>query len=252
MESSDSAAPVQQSAPRYLAPWWHTIVLVLFLLGFSALGSKGHPGLDHSMRLKLYSSTIVLEWIMVLFIAWGLHKGRQTNLRELVGGRWATAEDFLMDIVFAFGFWFLSLLVLLGVGYLLRMNSASELHDAEHRIGAMLPQGKGEVVTWLLLCVTAGVCEEIIFRGYFQKQFGALLNSACGGVVLQAMIFGGSHAYEGWKKMIQIAVFGSLFGILALWRKNLRPGMMMHFAQDSVAGLFGRWAIEHAGKVMPK
>jgi len=100
--------------------------------------------------------------------------------------------------------------------------------------------------------VTAGFCEEIIFRSYFQKQFAALAKSAVVGIVVQGLIFGGSHAYEGWQKMVQIAVFGFLFGVLAWWRKSLRPGMMTHFAQDSVAGVFGRWALEHATKALPK
>ena len=34
-----------------------------------------------------------------------------------------------------------------------------------------------------------------------------------------------------------IAVYGCLFGLLALWRKNLRPGIIAHILQDSLAGL---------------
>lgn len=242
----------QQSPPDYIAPWWHTALLVVFLLGFSALGSAGHPGLNHSMRMKLYAVTIVMEWLMLLFIVWGIRRTKQTTLSKLVGGRWKTPEDFLLDVAVALGFWIAAGLVLAGVGYALGINSVGNAKELEQRIGSMLPVGKSEIATWLGLCVTAGFCEEVIFRGYFQKQFGVLLKSAWGGIVAQALIFGGSHAYEGWQKMVQIAVFGFMFGVLAYWRKSLRPGMMTHFAQDSVAGLFARWAIEHASKALPK
>jgi len=252
METSLPAPAVPEQSPTYIAPWWHTALLVLFLLGFSALGSAGHPGLNHSMRLKLYSSTIVLEWLMVFFIVWGIHLGKQTRLKNLIGGRWETPEDFLLDVAIAIGFWIVAGLVLFAVGYAVGLGGTANVNELEKRIGSMLPVGRAEIIAWLALCFTAGFCEEVIFRGYFQKQFGVLLKSAWGGIIAQGLIFGGSHAYEGWQKMVQIGVFGILFGVLAYWRKSLRPGMMTHFAQDSVAGLFARWALDHAGKVLPK
>jgi membrane protease YdiL (CAAX protease family) len=241
-----------QPPSRYIAPWWHTLVLILFLLGFSALGSAGHPGLDHSLRMKLYISTVVMEWLMVLFIVWGLRRNRTTTLRDLIGGRWNTPEDFLLDIAVAFGFWIVAALVLAAAGYALGMNNMSHVKDMEDRIGSMLPDGRTEIVTWLLVCVTAGFCEEVIFRGYFQRQFAALMKSPWGGIASQALIFGGSHAYEGWKQMVRIAVFGCLFGLLAHWKKSLRPGMMAHFAQDSIAGVLGRWALKRAADALPR
>jgi hypothetical protein len=252
-ELTSTATPASTlPASSYIAPWWHTALLVLFMLGFSALGSAGHPGLNHSLRMQLYISTVVMEWLMVLYIVWGLHLRKRTTLSNLVGGRWKTPEDFLLDIAIAVGFWVVAAMVLAAVGLALGMSNNAHVKDVEHRIGSLLPDGRTEMLTWVLVCVTAGFCEEVIFRGYFQTQFATLLKSAWGGVVLQALIFGGSHAYEGWQKMVQIAVFGLLFGILAHWRKSLRPGMITHFAQDSVAGLLGRWAIEHADKVMPR
>lgn len=257
MESSETSLPalppvVEPQGPAYIAPWWHTALLVLFLLGFSALGSGGHPGLDHSMRMRLYVSTIVMEWLMLLFIVWGLRRKKQTTLSDLIGGRWKAPEDFLLDVAVAFGFWIVAALVLGAVGYLVGASGLSHVKEMKERVGAMLPSGRAEIAVWLGVCATAGICEEVIFRGYFQKQFGILLKSAWGGIIVQALIFGGSHAYEGWQKMVQIGVFGFLFGVLAWWRKSLRPGMMTHFAQDSVAGLLGRWALEHATKALPK
>src|SRR4051812_5072093 len=110
---------VKPQSSRFIAPWWHTVILVIFLLGFSALGSSGHPGLDHSLRMKLYISTIVMEWLMVLFIMWGVQRGGTTTLAELVGGKWNTPEDFLLDIAVAFGFWMVAAIVLLAAGFLL-------------------------------------------------------------------------------------------------------------------------------------
>jgi uncharacterized protein len=56
-------------------------------------------------------------------------------------------------------------------------------------------------------------------------------------VLLQALIFGAAHSYQGVRGMITVGVYGALFGVLAVNRKSLRPGMIQHFMQDSFAGL---------------
>ncbi|MBZ5510084.1 MAG: CPBP family intramembrane metalloprotease [Acidobacteriia bacterium] len=88
-----------------------------------------------------------------------------------------------------------------------------------------------------MLSATAGFCEEIMFRGYLQKQFLAATRSTAAAIVLQAVIFGIAHAYQGGRRIILIAVYGALFGMLAAWRKSLRPGMIQHTLQDSVSGI---------------
>lgn len=88
-----------------------------------------------------------------------------------------------------------------------------------------------------MLTLTAGFCEEVIFRGYLQRQFGALTRSVAGGIVLQGIAFGASHGYQGWKFMLLISVYGTTFGLLAWWRSSLRPGMIAHFVQDAVGGI---------------
>jgi membrane protease YdiL (CAAX protease family) len=204
------------------------------------------------MRLGLYIETMVMEWLMIGFIVWGLRLRRQTTLRELVGGRWNKPEDFLLDVAVSIGFWLCAGLVLAGLAYALNMVNDAAVKNMQDRIGDMVPDGTLEIIVWIGVSVTAGFCEEVIFRGYFQKQFGALLNFAWGGIIVQGMIFGGAHAYEGWQQMIRIAVFGIMFGILAHWRKSLRPGMMAHAAQDILAGSLARTILKHADKVLPK
>ena len=56
------------------------------------------------------------------------------------------------------------------------------------------------------------------------------------GVILQAILFGISHDYQGLRAIIMIILFGFLYGILALWRKSLRPGMILHAWSDIYAG----------------
>jgi len=41
--------------------------------------------------------------------------------------------------------------------------------------------------------------------------------------------------------MLGIVVLGSLLGLLAYWRRSLRPGMIAHAMQDGLVGLFARY-----------
>jgi membrane protease YdiL (CAAX protease family) len=171
------SAPVSLQPPSrgYIAPWWHTVLLLVFLLAFSAMGSEGHTNLTHSMRIRLYYSTIIMEWLMALYIVWGLRLRRETTVRNLIGGRWNKPEDFLMDIAYAVGFRIASAIILAIVALALggvHFGSAKELQE---RLQSVYPDGLTEQLVFQLLCVTAGFCEELIYRGYFQKQFTLLL-----------------------------------------------------------------------------
>ena len=87
----------------------------------------------------------------------------------------------------------------------------------------------------MLVALSAGFCEELVFRGYFQRQFHALTGSAAAAVGLQALVFGVGHFYEGAWAVAQITAYGLLFGLLAAWRKSLRPGMLAHAWSDIFA-----------------
>jgi len=109
----------------------------------------------------------------------------------------------------------------------------------------LLPRTYSEMAAWVALSVTAGFCEELIFRGYLQRQFLALTGKAQAAVVLQALVFGAAHLYQGWKGAVTITVYGALFGALAVWRKSLRPGMIQHASQDTFTGILGGIALRH-------
>src|SRR5262249_43356801 len=105
-------------------------------------------------------------------------------------------------------------------------------------IGDLLPRGALEVSLWVALSLSAGFSEELVFRGYLQRQFTALTRSGAIAWLLQAALFGISHGYQGPVACAKIAVYGALFGAVARWRGSLRPGMLAHAATDILAGLF--------------
>lgn len=216
-----------------IAPAWHSLVLLLVIAVLSGLSAYSHGlsplGSSHGSVFG-YVSVIVVQWLVVGFIWLGIRR-RNLTLRDLIGGRWRGWTSPLRDLGIAVAFLIFSAMILAVTGHLLHASN----RDVAQRL---LPHTRAEIAFYLLLCATAGFCEEIIFRGYLQKQFAAWTGSATAALLLQALVFGAGHGYQGPRLMAVITVFGCLFGILAQWRGSLRPGMMAHFLQDSLAVLF--------------
>jgi len=69
-----------------------------------------------------------------------------------------------------------------------------------------------------------------------QKQLHALTGSTVIAVLMQGLVFGLFHSYQGWKNVIVICVLGILFGALAEWRRNLRTNIIVHAWADLWSG----------------
>jgi len=214
-----------------IAPAWHTILFIAIFVGLSIAGgffqhaAKQHPHATatapSSKVVTGYISVTVFEWLLVLYVRMGVHK-RGMRVRDLIGGRWATPNALMRDIVLGAGLWAL---------WMGLMNS-HVLGGGTNAAQGLLPQGILQSMAWISVALSAGFCEELAFRGYLQKQFQAITGSAGWAVFIQAIVFGIGHLYEGVGPVARITLFGALFGLLALWRKSLRAGMIAHAWSD--------------------
>jgi membrane protease YdiL (CAAX protease family) len=229
-----SAAPGVPSKPNApVAGALHTVVFLLVLFGSAALMyvTAGRMRVvEQPNRVLFYVTTIVWEWLLMAYVLFGVRR-RGTPLSEVTGARWKSATNFLRDIGIALGFWFAALLVLGLVAYLLRFQGLRQ------NVRFLAPDTWLEIGLWMAISLTAGICEETIFRGYLQKQFIAWTGNVPAGVLLSAVAFGVGHLYQGLKPSVVIGVYGLLFGVLAQARQSLRPGMMTHALHDTVSGL---------------
>jgi hypothetical protein len=202
----------------------------------------------------------MLAWVLV-----GLRLGRR-SLRSLLGSFSFDLWSIAADLGFALVFWIGSLVVLGTLGLAWSGVEAALTHTlpathapgpsgqarqgaqpfapdpsqqkALHALAQLAPENGKEIAAWALLCLLVGFVEEIVFRGYLQRQFiGWARGGVVAGVMLSAIVFGGAHAYQGARNMALLAVFGVLFSMLALYRRSLRAGMMAHAWHDLIAGL---------------
>jgi len=227
--AADANLDSRPASRPLIAPAWHTIVFIAIFVGISVVGgffqhaAKQHPQAiaPSGNAVSRYFSVLVFEWLLVLYVRMGVNK-RGVRLRDLVGGRWATPRAVIKDIALGAGLW----TIWMGL-----MN-AHVLGSGTNAAQGLLPQGILESLAWIPLALSAGFCEELAFRGYLQTQFLAITGSAAWAVPIQAIVFGIGHLYEGVGPVVRIILFGVLFGLLALWRKSLRPGMITHAWSD--------------------
>jgi len=227
--TADANVTSRPASRTLIAPAWHTIVFIAIFVGISVVGGffqhavKQHPQtvMSSGNAVRRYISVLVFEWLLVLYVRMGVHK-RGLRLRDLVGGRWATPTDVMKDVALGAGLW------VLWIG----LMNPHILGGGTNAAQGLLPQGAFESLAWIPLALSAGFCEELAFRGYLQKQFQAITGSAGWAVFIQAIVFGVGHLYEGVGPVGRITLFGVLFGLLAVWRKSLRPGMIAHAWSD--------------------
>ena len=234
-----AAIPASQGdtrTPGVVAPVWHTLLLIAILLllalGGARLQNQKSSGpqvvAQHPNMVPFYLSTMAFEWMLVGYVWLGIR--RRARWRDLVGGRWSTLTDVARDLVIAVVFWG----VFEGAARLMHWLLGP---DTAKSINILLPQGALEIGLWVLVSATAGICEEAVFRGYLQRQFHALSGSALVAVAAQSIVFGVSHGYQGLKQVVVITVLGALYGVLAWWRRSLRPGMAAHAWTDIFSGI---------------
>lgn len=232
MSSSTIASAGTSREP--IAPWWHT-VLVLAPIAVGSIASAYQHGLPNaslpgmSSRLSSYLTVLAEEWLPVLLI-WLALRRRGLSIDALVSGRWQTLGAFFRDLGLAVGFMVVAIPLVGALAYLLGAGAMTGT------MANITPKTAFELLVFLGLGVTAGFCEELVFRGYLTRQFSAWTGSRAFGLLLQGVAFGLAHGYYHWV-MPAIMVQGCLLGLLAYWRNSLRPGMLAHGLQDSLGGL---------------
>ncbi len=87
---------------------------------------------------------------------------------------------------------------------------------------------------WVLVCITAGACEETLFRGFmlhYLHVFPWTLNLTLA-LLISSVIFGLNHLYQGAGGLAGTAIVGFLFGLLFLLTGNLALPILVHVVMD--------------------
>jgi membrane protease YdiL (CAAX protease family) len=141
---------------------------------------------------------------------------------------------------------------------LLRQSRAALADPAAHEglrralapLERLLPHDRGELRLFRGVALTAGVCEEALYRGFLIWYLGRLVGP-WPAMIVAAIVFGLGHAYQGSKGVIKTGIAGLFLGAVYLVSGSLLAPMVFHALIDLHSGwvahrVFGRPAAEAA------
>jgi uncharacterized protein len=109
--------------------------------------------------------------------------------------------------------------------------------EAVRTMRFMLPVSAKERRYWIMLSLSAGICEELLYRGFLVHYLSGLL---AGGVALgvlgawlvSSMLFGLAHVYQGVAGVIRATIAGLLLGLVAILTGQLILPILLHALFD--------------------
>ncbi|WP_067485694.1 CPBP family intramembrane glutamic endopeptidase [Actinomadura hibisca] len=98
---------------------------------------------------------------------------------------------------------------------------------------ALLPRTPRERWAGLGMAITAGVCEEVVYRGMLiALGVGVLGLPLKGAAVLALVVFAVGHLYQGWRNVLVVALPGYALTMMYLSTGSLLVPILVHIAID--------------------
>jgi uncharacterized protein len=111
------------------------------------------------------------------------------------------------------------------------------------RVERVVPHTRSEFVMFFFLSLSAGICEELLYRGfllwYVRPHLGVVL-----AIVVSSVAFGLGHAYQGVQGMFATAAVGAILGVLYVVTGSLLLPMIVHALIDLHSGHLGYVALQ--------
>src|SRR5258708_39245840 len=190
-------------------------------------------------RVGEYVRTMAIEWALAVAVLARLALGHRPL--SAIGLAWphGVLGWVVSAAAIAFTLW------LLGVQS--RTATGSERGRAAVAKGLaqmawMLPRERREFAAFSGLSLTAGVCEEILFRGHLMAFFDSLVGPILGTVAAIAL-FGIAHAYQGKAGVMRTGMVGLFMALVYRATGSLLAPIVMHALIDLSGGRLGERAL---------
>jgi len=188
-----------------------------------------------ALRRRLWARAILSQWLLV----------------GLTFAVWSAAHRSLVTLGLALkpSGGLVGVLVALAtiVAIVVRQRGAVD-HDPQIRerirarldpVKRLMPRAGPGFPLFAVLACTAGLCEELLFRGYLAWVASALLPYPLAPAV-QALVFGLCHAYQGPRGIVLTTFAGAFLTGVVLVTGSLWPAMLIHALMDLHAGDLAR------------
>jgi membrane protease YdiL (CAAX protease family) len=182
---------------------------------------------DPTARLHHYRRGIAGEWLSVAVIAViGLLAGKTVSsigLRSPID-TWFTAQ-LIAEI---------AVLLVITTLFMRHPKLLDPLRRQARGFLALLPRTREERLTFAVLAITAGICEEIVFRGFgfaYVRFLWPDVNDAWL-ILITSAVFGFAHLYQGLRGVVLTGLVGAAFASMTITTGSLVPAIVVHAMVD--------------------
>ena len=197
---------------------------------------------DPGYRLHYYKRALLFSWlpagiIGIIILFWRVPAAdvgiSWIKLNDSIFGKWG-----IYGILIAFGLLFILYIyqIIMAKASVTYRNKLASI-KLPSEVGMMLPHTEKERKYWLFIATSAGLIEELVYRGFLIY----LLLSLFPGlhiylyILISSILFGMAHTYQGPAGVLKTGTAGLLFSLVYVCTGSLLPGMMLHFIMDYAA-----------------
>ena len=191
-------------------------------------------------RVWLWSSSIIFLWTLVAagVALWMLEQRSFTQLRLVAPHGWRLLGT--IGLLLAVAIFYVR-----PIATILRARRSNKRIKFPKDAARRAPHTRAELAWWMALSVSAGTCEEFIFRGYLiwvlQPSLGLWFAAAA-----SLIVFAAAHTYQGAKGVVAVGVVGGLFTLIVLVFGSLLSAIAVHVLIDAGEGLVAWLALRDA------
>lgn len=205
---------------------------------------EGRLRTDPGARRSFYGRLLVLEWGLALLalVVWLAAPGVDAAAVGLAWPRSWPGPFTLLLVVLVLVFVVVSTRALRGGALLEAASSAPRRPPGQgrhseppgHATLALLPRTAEERRLFTVVGLTAGICEEWLYRGFFLAVVAAVAGDlpTVVLVLVAAVAFGLAHAYQGRAGIVLTGVLGGVMAALYLGTGSLLLPVLLHAAID--------------------
>lgn len=184
-------------------------------------------------RRNLYRRTIVGEWTVALVavLLWAREGRSWAALGLQPPTDWRLTTGLALALVAA------ALAVRQSVS--IRRFSSDRLDKIRPRLAdvdLIAPRTSTEYRWFMALSLTAGVCEELLYRGFLTWLLASYMPVVVA-IIIVSLAFGAGHGYQGVKGILKTATVGLVMSIVVLASGWLIPAMVIHAIMDMSGGI---------------
>ena len=187
----------------------------------------------------------------IRFYAWGIAEQWTLTLLLWMLWHWAGRPFAALGIVAPAGsaaWGTVALCAATAIFFVVQIRTVLESGEAQASVRAqierspgtriVLPASAAEMRGFAAVGVTAGICEELLYRGFVLWYLSALLPRGWA-IVAAVAIFGIGHAYQGVRGVLMTAMVGGIAMAVYLWTGSLIAPIVMHATLDLANGFIG-------------